>query len=102
MITMDSFGSMLPENWEEIADFLNALIELDPSPELTGRMGLFLLISFLAELLLLLIIFALCGKRRTEFRYRMLALATVSGRALFFCENTGEGREQKCRNLSPV
>lgn len=27
MITMDSFGSMLPENWEEIADFLNALIE---------------------------------------------------------------------------
>lgn len=27
MITMESFGSMLPENWEEIADFLNALIE---------------------------------------------------------------------------
>ena len=27
MITMDSFGSLLPENWEEIADFLNALIE---------------------------------------------------------------------------
>ena len=27
MITMDSFGSMLPENWEEIADFLNNLIE---------------------------------------------------------------------------
>ena len=27
MITMDSFGSMLPENWEEIADFLNAIIE---------------------------------------------------------------------------
>lgn len=27
MITMDSFGSECPENWEEIADFLNALIE---------------------------------------------------------------------------
>lgn len=27
MITMDSFGSMLPGNWEEIADFLNNLIE---------------------------------------------------------------------------
>ena len=27
MITMDSFGSDLPENWEEIADFLNNLIE---------------------------------------------------------------------------
>ena len=27
MITMDSFGQFLPSNWEEIADFLNALIE---------------------------------------------------------------------------
>lgn len=27
MITMDSFGSMLPANWEEIAEFLNNLIE---------------------------------------------------------------------------
>jgi hypothetical protein len=27
MITMDSFGSMIPENWEEIADFLNGIIE---------------------------------------------------------------------------
>ena len=27
MITMDSFGSECPSNWEEIADFLNALIE---------------------------------------------------------------------------
>ena len=27
MITMDSFGSECPENWEEIANFLNALIE---------------------------------------------------------------------------
>lgn len=27
MITMDSFGSECPSNWEEIADFLNAIIE---------------------------------------------------------------------------
>ena len=27
MITMDSFGSECPANWEEIADFLNAIIE---------------------------------------------------------------------------
>ena len=26
-ITMDSFGSECPENWEEIADFLNGIIE---------------------------------------------------------------------------
>ena len=64
--------------------FLDSLMGLDASPELTGQMGLFLLISFLAELLLLLILTALCGKRRQEFRYRMLALATVSGNTGFF------------------
>ena len=26
-ITVDSFGSYCPENWEEIADFLNAIID---------------------------------------------------------------------------
>ena len=26
-ITMDSFGDSCPKNWEEIADFLNAIIE---------------------------------------------------------------------------
>lgn len=26
LITMDSFGSECPANWEEIADFLNAII----------------------------------------------------------------------------
>ena len=26
-ITMDSFGSDLPENWEDIADFLNPILD---------------------------------------------------------------------------
>lgn len=36
MITMDSFGSECPSNWEEIANFLNALIEergIEDDPE---------------------------------------------------------------------
>lgn len=64
--------------------FLNALTALDASPTLSLRMLLFLAISFMAELLLLLLIYALCGKRRSEFRFRMLALASVSGNTGFF------------------
>ena len=64
--------------------FLNSLISLDPSPGLTGRMLLFLLVSFTAELLMLLLLYALSGKRRGEFRWRMLAIAGVSGNVTFF------------------
>ena len=64
--------------------FLNALTSMDPSPVFTGRMLLFLAVSFFAELSLLLLIYRFSGKRRTEFRWRMLALATVSGNTGFF------------------
>lgn len=64
--------------------FLNSLIAMDVSAVLSVRMFLFLLISFTAELLLLLALYALAGKRRTEFRWRMLALASVSGNTGFF------------------
>lgn len=33
--TMDSFGSLLPENWEEICDFLNTEIEKRISEDMT-------------------------------------------------------------------
>ena len=65
--------------------FLNALTAMDASPDLTGQMLLFLLVSFIAELSLLLIISALSGKkRRDEFRWRMLSIAAVSGNTGFF------------------
>ncbi len=64
--------------------FLNSLLSMDPSPGLTGRMFLFLLLSFSAELLMLLLLYALSGKRRGEFRWRMLAIAGVSGNVAFF------------------
>lgn len=64
--------------------FLNSLTNLDPSPELTGKMAQFLLLSFLAELLFLLLLYALSGRRREEFRWRMLAIAGVSGNTGFF------------------
>ena len=32
-ITMDSFGDTCPANWEEIADYLNALIDEIPDDE---------------------------------------------------------------------
>lgn len=64
--------------------FLNALTAMDASPALTARMLQFLLVSLLAELTLMLILFALSGKRRKEFRWRMLAIASVSGNTGFF------------------
>ena len=64
--------------------FTNSLTTMDPSPELTGKMIQCLLLSFLAELILLLVLYALAGKRRAEFRWRMLAIAGVSGNAGFF------------------
>lgn len=64
--------------------FLNALTGLQPSPELTKNMLLFLLVSLLAELLMLLVLYALAGKHRGEFRCRMLAIAGISGNTGFF------------------
>jgi len=65
--------------------FLNALVSLDPSPELTGKMGLFLLFALAGELALMLIILLLLGKkRRQDFSMRMLSIASVMGNVGFF------------------
>lgn len=64
--------------------FLNALIDLDVSPEQTTKMGLFILFSLLGETLLMLLILLLLGKRRREFRLRMLSIASVMGNVGFF------------------
>ena len=64
--------------------FLNALIDLDVSPELTARMGLFILFSLLGETALMLLILLLLGKRRREFGFRMLSIASVMGNVGFF------------------
>ncbi len=64
--------------------FLNALIDLDVSPEQTAKMGLFILFSLLGEALLMLLILLLLGKRRKEFRLRMLSIASVMGNVGFF------------------
>ena len=37
-ITMDSFGEYLPQNWQEIADYLNEIIDSRITPdEITGE-----------------------------------------------------------------
>lgn len=64
--------------------FLNALIGLEPSAALNRRMLLFLLFSLGAEMVLMVVIFLLLGKRRNEFRFRMLSIASVMGNVGFF------------------
>ena len=65
--------------------FLNALVSLDASPDLTKRMGLFLVFALAGELLLMLLILLLLGKkRRQDFSMRMLSIATVMGNVGFF------------------
>ena len=64
--------------------FLNALTALDYSPEMLKRMGLFLLFSLLGELVMMLLILLLLGKRKKEFSFRMLSIASVMGNVGFF------------------
>jgi len=65
--------------------FLNALISLDQSADLNRRMLLFLVFSLSGEvLLMLLLLLALGKKRREEFRFRMLSIASVMGNVGFF------------------
>ena len=64
--------------------FLNALTALDYSPELTARMGLFLVFSLFGEIALMLLILLLLGKKKKEFGYRMLSIASVMGNVGFF------------------
>ena len=64
--------------------FLNALIDLDVTPELTARMGLFILFSLIGETALMLLILLLLGRKRKEFGLRMLSIASVMGNVGFF------------------
>ena len=64
--------------------YVNALYDLEPTPELFTKMGLFLLISLAAEFALMAILLLLLGKRRKEFRLRMLSIACVMGNVGFF------------------
>ena len=64
--------------------FLNALIDLDVTPELTARMGLFILFSLIGETTLMLLILLLLGRKRKEFGLRMLSIASVMGNVGFF------------------
>ena len=64
--------------------FLNALIDLEPSRELTLRMFLFLGVTLVTETLFLLLTFLLLGKKRESFSHRMMALASVMGNVGFF------------------
>ncbi len=64
--------------------FLNALIDLDVTPELTARMGLFILFSLIGETTLMLLILLLPGRKRKEFGLRMLSIASVMGNVGFF------------------
>ena len=64
--------------------FLNALTALDYSPELTARMGLFLVFSLFGEIALMLLILFLLGKKKKEFGCRMLSIASVMGNVGFF------------------
>ena len=64
--------------------FLNAMITPDPSPELTARMGLFILFSLAGELILMLLLRLACRKRGRDFSLRMLSVASVMGNVGFF------------------
>lgn len=64
--------------------YVNALYDLEPSAELFAKMGLFLLFSLTAEFAMMFLILLLLGKRRKEFRLRMLSIASVMGNVGFF------------------
>lgn len=64
--------------------YVNALYRLEPSAELFIKMGLFLLFSLSAEVALMFLILLLAGKRRKEFRVRMVSIASVMGNVGFF------------------
>ena len=64
--------------------FIGALTDLDPSAELNLNIFLFLVISFVTQILFMLIVFLSLGSRRKSFPGRMTALASVMGNAGFF------------------
>lgn len=64
--------------------FLNAMLAPDPSPEFTGKMGLFLLFSLIAEAALMLLLQLIFRQRKQDFGMRMLSIASVMGNVGFF------------------
>lgn len=64
--------------------FLNALTALERSSSMTLQMLLFFLISLAVQFLLTALLSLLFRKRRREFRYRMLSLASVLGNTGYF------------------
>ena len=65
--------------------YVNALYELEPTPELFAKMGLFLVFSLAAEFAMMFLILLLIGKeKRKKFRFRMLSIACVMGNVGFF------------------
>ena len=64
--------------------FIDALIRPDLSPDLPGKMGLFILISLAAEIAMMLILRFLCRRKKQDFGMRMFSVASVMGNVGFF------------------
>ena len=64
--------------------FINALLAPEPSPDLPGKMALFILISFIGEIAMMLILRLICRRRQQDFSLRMLSVASVMGNVGFF------------------
>ena len=64
--------------------FLNALTRLDYDPDLIRKMVLFLFFSLSGEIIMMLLILILAGKKRRDFKIRMLSVASVMGNVGFF------------------
>ena len=64
--------------------YVNAMVDLDPSPALFTKMGLFLLFSLGAETVVMLLILLFLGSRRKQFAMRMVSIASVMGNVGFF------------------
>lgn len=64
--------------------YVNALMDLDPSPALFAKMGLFLLFSLACEAAVMLLILLVLGRLRKQFTMRMLSIASVMGNVGFF------------------
>ncbi len=64
--------------------FIHSLVNLDPSAELSMQMLLFFAVTLVTETVFLLLLFLLMGKRRKEFSFRIMSLASVMGNVGFF------------------
>ncbi len=64
--------------------FLDTIVNMDYSPSQTVSMLLFLVITLAVMGLVLLLIFLLLGRRRKDFAFRMMAIASVMGNVGFF------------------